>query len=67
MAECMWYLLNSLIGQDVLFSTSMLIGIALFNVLAARAEARMWRAIRRSNGERRALQRQITLGKSHLR
>jgi hypothetical protein len=67
MVEFMWCLLNSLIGRDILFSTSMLIGIAFFSVLAARAEARMWRTIRRYNGERRALQRQITLGKSHLR
>ena len=67
MDELMWCLLGSLTCQDVLFSTFMLIGIALFSVLAARAEARMWHAIRRYNGERRALQRQITLGKSHLR
>jgi hypothetical protein len=67
MVEFVWCLLNSLIGQDVLFSTSMLIGIVLFSVLAARAEARMWHAIRRYNGERQALQQQITLGKSHLR
>ena len=67
MAVRMWCLFNSLIGQDVLFSTLMLTGIALFSVLAARAEARMWHAIRRCNGERRGLQSQITLGKSHLR
>jgi hypothetical protein len=67
MAELMWCLLGSLTCQDVLFSTSMFIGIALFSVLAARAEARMWHAIRCYNGERRALQCQITLGKSHLR
>ena len=67
MAVRMWYLFNLLIGQDVLCSTLMLTGIALFSVLAARAEARMWHAIRRYNGERRALQHQITLGKSHLR
>ena len=41
--------------------------IALFSILAARAEGRMWREINRHNGERRELQRQITLGKSHLR
>lgn len=41
--------------------------IALFSVLAARAEGRMWREISRHNGERRELQRQITLGKLHLR
>jgi hypothetical protein len=52
---------------DMLFCILILIGIPLFSVLAARAEARMWRVINRSNGERRALQRQITLGKSHLR
>ena len=59
--------MNSLTLYDILFSTLRLIGIALFSVLAARAEAKMWRTINRSNGERRALQRQITLGKSHLR
>ena len=41
--------------------------IAWFSILAARAEARMWREINRHDGERRELQRQITLGKSHLR
>jgi len=45
----------------------MLGGIVLFSALAARAEGRMWRTINRHDGERRALQRQITLGKSHLR
>ena len=67
MAECMWCILNSLTVYDILFGVVVLSGIVLFSVLAARAEARMWRAINRSNGERRALQRQITLGKSHLR
>jgi hypothetical protein len=66
MNELMCSLLGSLTCQDVLFSTFMLLGIAFFSVLAARAEARMWHAIGRFNGERRALQRQITLGKSHL-
>ena len=41
--------------------------VALFSILEARAEAKMWRTVNRRNGERRALQRQITLGKSHLR
>jgi hypothetical protein len=41
--------------------------VALFSILAGRAQARMWRAINRHNGERRELQRQITMGKSHLR
>ena len=67
MAECMWCILNSLTVYDILFGVVVLIGIVSFSVLAARAEARMWRAINRSNGERQALQRQITLGKSHLR
>jgi hypothetical protein len=67
MDELMWCLLSPLTPQDIFFGTSILIGIALFSVLAARAETRMWRAIRRSNGGRRTLQRQITLGKSHLR
>jgi hypothetical protein len=53
--------------SDVLFLTSALGAIALFSILAARAEARMWHEISRRNGERRELQRQITLGKSHLR
>ena len=67
MAECIWCISNSLPIYDILLGVVILIGIVLFSVLAARAEARMWRAINRSNGERRALQRQITLGKSHLR
>ena len=41
--------------------------IALFSILAARAEEKMWREVNRRDGERRELQRQITLGKSHLR
>ena len=55
---------------DILPYVFALIGIALvilFSVLAACAEARIWRLINRSNGERRALQHQITLGKAHLR
>jgi hypothetical protein len=67
MDEFMWCLLGLLSYKYILTGISMLIGIALFSVLAARAEARMWHAIRRFNGERPALQRQITLGKSHLR
>jgi hypothetical protein len=67
MAGFMWYFPDSLTLCDVLFGVFMLIGIALFSVLAGRAEARMWDAINRFNGERRTLQRQITLGKSHLR
>ena len=67
MDELMWCLLDPLTCQDILFSTLILIGIAFFSVLAARAEMRMWHAIRQHNGKRRALQRQITLGKSHLR
>jgi len=67
MAECIWCIPNSLPIYDILFGIVILVGIVLFSVLAARAEAQMWQAINRSNGERRALQRQITLGKSHLR
>lgn len=67
MAEFMWCFPNSLTLCDVLFGVLMLTGIALFSLLAGRAEGRMWDAISRFNGERRALQRQITLGKSHLR
>jgi hypothetical protein len=55
---------------DILSYAFALTGIALvvlFSVLAAHAEAKIWRLINRSNGERRALQHQITLGKSHLR
>jgi len=63
----MWCILNSPPVCDILFGVVVLSGIVSFSVLAARAQARMWRAINRSNGERRALQRQITLGKSHLR
>ena len=67
MDELMWFLPSLLSYKYILTGISMLIGIVFFSFLAARAETRMWRAIRRSNGERRALQRQITLGKSHLR
>ena len=67
MVEFVWCLPGLLSYKYILTGICLLIGIALFSVLAARAEVRMWRAIRRSNGERRALQRQITLGKSHLR
>jgi hypothetical protein len=63
----MWCILNSPPVHEILFCVAMLVGIVSFSVLAARAQAQMWRAINRSNGERRALQRQITLGKSHLR
>ena len=52
---------------DVLFLIFALGAIVLFSILATRAEARMWREINRRNGERRELQRWITLGKSHLR
>ena len=67
MDELMWFLPGLSSYKYILLGTSMLIGIVLFSVLAARAEARMWHAIRCFNGERRALQRFITLGKSHLR
>ena len=52
---------------DVICLIFALSAIALFSILAARAEARMWHEISRHDGERRELQRQITLGKSHLR
>jgi hypothetical protein len=52
---------------DVFCLIFALSAIVLFSVLAARAEGKMWREISRHNGERRELQRQITLGKSHLR
>ena len=52
---------------DNLFIVFALSTVVLFSILAARAEARMWRAVHRYDGDRRALQRQITLGKSRLR
>jgi hypothetical protein len=67
MDELMWFLSSVLSYKYILTGISLLIGIVFFSVLAARAEARMWHAIRCFNGERRALQRQITVGKSHLR
>ena len=67
MDELMWFLSSVLSYKYILIGISLLIGIVFFSVLAARAEARMWHAIRCFNGERRALQRQITVGKSHLR
>ncbi len=67
MAEFMWCFPGSLTLCDVLLGVSILVGIALFSILAGCAEARMWHKINRFNGERRILQRQITLGKSHLR
>jgi hypothetical protein len=67
MDELMWFLSSVLSYKHILIGISLLIGIVFFSVLAARAEARMWHAIRCFNGERRALQRQITVGKSHLR
>ena len=67
MDELMWCLPGLLSYKYILVGISMLIGIVFFSVLAVRVEARMWHAIRRFNGRRRALQRQITLGKSHLR
>ena len=67
MDELMWFLSSVLSYKYILIGISLLIGIVFFSVLAARAEARMWHAIRCFNGERRALQHQITLGKSHLR
>jgi uncharacterized protein involved in cysteine biosynthesis len=62
----MWCLLVLLSYRYILTGISILIGIVFFSVLAARAEARMWHAIRCFNGERRGLQQQITLGKAHL-
>ena len=52
MDELIWFLSDMPSYQNILFGTSLLIGIALFNVLAAHAEARMWHAICRFNGER---------------
>jgi hypothetical protein len=45
----------------------MLANIALFSILAADAQARIWRKVNRFNGERRARQHRITVGRSHLR
>ena len=67
MDEFMWCFSSLLSYRYILTGTFLLIGIAFFSFLAARAEGRMWHAIRNFNGERRALQHQITLGKSHLR
>jgi hypothetical protein len=67
MIEYVWSLLCSLTvegGFCCIFALSI---VALFSILAGRAEGKMWQAITRFNGERRALQRQITMGKSHLR
>jgi hypothetical protein len=52
---------------DNLFVVFAISAVTIFSIQAARVEARMWRAVSRYNGGRRALQRQITLGKSHLR
>jgi hypothetical protein len=52
---------------DILFAVFALSIIVFFSILAARAEAKMWRAVHRYDGERRALQRQVALGKSRLR
>jgi hypothetical protein len=70
MLEGMWNLFRSPTFLDTLYGACgvlLLLGIASFSVLAGRAEARMWRAVHRRNGERRALQYKITLGRSHLR
>jgi hypothetical protein len=67
MDKLMGCLLVLLSYQYILIGISLLIGIVFFSVLAARAERRMWHAICRFNGGRRAVQHQITLGRSHLR
>jgi hypothetical protein len=67
MIEYVWSLLCSLTIEGVFCCILALSTVALFSILAGRAEGRMWRAIARFNGERRVLQRQITMGKSHLR
>jgi hypothetical protein len=67
MDELMGCLPGLLSYKYILTGIFLLIGIAFFSILAARAEARMWHTICRFNGGRRALQHQITLGKSHLR
>ena len=59
--------LNSLSLYDILVSAVTVAIILSFSVLAARAEARTWRRVNRFDGERRALQHHITLGRSHLR
>ena len=63
----MWCLVVLLSYKHILTGICLLIGIVFFSVLAARAEARMWQTIWHHNGGRRAVQHQITLGKSHLR
>ncbi len=58
---------NSLSLYDILGCAVAFASILSFSVLAARAEARIWRRVNRFDGERRALQKHITLGRSHLR
>ncbi len=70
MLEGMCDLLHSPTCLDILYGAGgvlLLLSIASFSILAGQAEARMWRAVNRRNGERRALQYKITLGRSHLR
>jgi hypothetical protein len=62
--------LNSLTLSDILFGACGVLSlfcIMLFSILAGQAEARMWWAVRHHDGDRRARQHQITLGRSHLR
>jgi hypothetical protein len=66
MPECGLHL-NSLCPYDILACAVTFAAILSFSVLAARAEARTWRRVNRFDGERRALQQHITLGRSHLR
>ncbi|MGD8968392.1 MAG: hypothetical protein PVI07_12850 [Anaerolineae bacterium] len=59
--------LNSLAPWEALVGAIAFAAILSFSILAARAQTRTWRAVNRFDGERRALQHRITLGKSHLR
>jgi len=66
MIECVSRVVCSMSLFDVLSTSTALGLIILFSFLACQAEDRMWRAIGRYNGERREMQRQITMGKAHL-
>jgi hypothetical protein len=69
MFESTWNLLYSPTLSSILYGACgilLLLSIAFFSILASQAEARMWRAVHRHGG-RRALQHQITSGRSNLR
>ena len=70
MLESAWDFLNSLTLSNILSGTCGVLGLLCFvllSILAGQAEVRMWRIVRHHDGDRRTRQRQITLGRSHLR